>query len=137
MNNFHYAAPTSLAQAVALLEGAKGRARVLAGGTDLIVQLRERLRDADMVVDLKKIPELNEFFIDLGMTPEDAAKLAVSHGAGEILLTSIDRDGSLQGYDEELVRRGGAFSGVGRCAGDGQGAADLSGRSTAAVRRAA
>jgi len=60
VSNFDYAAPTSLAQATALLEGAHGTARVLAGGTDLIVQLREHLRDADLVVDLKKIPELME-----------------------------------------------------------------------------
>jgi cyclase len=51
-----------------------------------------------------------EVFVDRGrakldLTPEAAAKLAVENGAGEILLTSIDRDGSLQGYDEELVRR--------------------------------
>ena len=60
MSNFDYAAPTSLAQATALLEGAHGTARVLAGGTDLIVQLREHLRDADLVVNIKKIPELME-----------------------------------------------------------------------------
>jgi len=60
VSNFDYAAPTSLAQATALLEGAHGTARVLAGGTDLIVQLREHLRDADLVVNIKKIPELME-----------------------------------------------------------------------------
>ena len=60
MSNFDYAAPTSLAQATALLEGAHGTARVLAGGTDLIVQLREHLRDADLVVNIKEIPELME-----------------------------------------------------------------------------
>ena len=60
MSNFDYAAPTSLAQATALLGGAHGTARVLAGGTDLIVQLREHLRDADLVVNIKKIPELME-----------------------------------------------------------------------------
>jgi cyclase len=38
-------------------------------------------------------------------TPEQAARLAVEHGAGEIFLTSIDRDGSLRGYDTELIRR--------------------------------
>ncbi len=60
MSNFDYTVPTSLAQATALLEGAHGTARVLAGGTDLIVQLREHLRDADLVVNIKKIPELME-----------------------------------------------------------------------------
>ena len=74
MNNFDYAAPTSLAQATALLEGARGTARVLAGGTDLIVQLRERLRAADLVVDLKKIPELME----LTFSPDEGLRLGAS-----------------------------------------------------------
>ena len=60
MKDFSYAAPTSLAEASRLLAGASGRARILAGGTDIIVQLREGLRDADLVVDVKKIPELTE-----------------------------------------------------------------------------
>jgi len=33
------------------------------------------------------------------------AKTAAECGAGEILLTSIDRDGTMQGYDLELIRR--------------------------------
>ncbi|MGO9812691.1 MAG: FAD binding domain-containing protein [Isosphaeraceae bacterium] len=64
MSDFDYAAPTSLAQATALLEGAHGTVRVLAGGTDLIVQLREHLRDADLVVNVKRIPELMELRYD-------------------------------------------------------------------------
>ena len=60
MRNFDYEAPTSLAEATALLAKANGTARVLAGGTDLLVQLREQLRDADLVVDVKRIPELME-----------------------------------------------------------------------------
>ncbi len=60
MKDFSYAAPTSLAEASRLLAGANGKARILAGGTDIIVQLREGLRDADLVVDVKKIPELTE-----------------------------------------------------------------------------
>jgi carbon-monoxide dehydrogenase medium subunit len=60
MKNFAYAAPTTLAEATRLMAEATGTARVLAGGTDLIVQLREHLRDADLVVDIKKVPEVME-----------------------------------------------------------------------------
>lgn len=38
------------------------------------------------------------------LSAPDAARLAVDSGAGEILLTSIDQDGSLAGYDLDLIR---------------------------------
>jgi len=40
-----------------------------------------------------------------GLDPVSWAKQAVELGAGEILLTSIDRDGTYQGYDIELIRQ--------------------------------
>lgn len=58
MIDFEYAAPTDLDEAVGLLAKAGDRAKLLAGGTDIIVQLREGLRTADVVIDVKKIPEL-------------------------------------------------------------------------------
>ncbi len=58
---FEYAAPTTVAEAIKLLAENNGRAKVLAGGTDILVQLREGLRNADLVVDVKKIPELTEY----------------------------------------------------------------------------
>ena len=39
-----------------------------------------------------------------GMSPVSVAKAAQACGAGEILLTSIDREGTLQGYDIDLIR---------------------------------
>ena len=60
MNNFDYAAPTTLAEATALLAASRGTARILAGGTDLIVQLREHLREADLVINIKRVPELTQ-----------------------------------------------------------------------------
>src|SRR4029450_10716869 len=52
-----YEAPDSLDSAVALLAGAPGDARVLAGGTDLLVQMRADVLDPELIVDIKKIPE--------------------------------------------------------------------------------
>jgi aerobic carbon-monoxide dehydrogenase medium subunit len=52
-----YEAPDSVEGAVALLAGATGDARVLAGGTDLLVQMRADILDPDLVVDIKKISE--------------------------------------------------------------------------------
>jgi carbon-monoxide dehydrogenase medium subunit len=60
LKDFSYAAPASLAEATRLLADANGKARLLAGGTDILVQLRENLKDADLVIDVKKIPELTE-----------------------------------------------------------------------------
>jgi len=52
-----YEAPESLDTAVALLAGARGDARVLAGGTDLLVQMRADVLDPELIVDIKNIPE--------------------------------------------------------------------------------
>ena len=43
MRPFEYRAPTSIDEAVALLADKGERARPLAGGTDLLVQLRQML----------------------------------------------------------------------------------------------
>jgi len=64
MQAIQYAAPESVPEAVALLNRFGTRARVLAGGTDLIVQVREHVRDVDVFVDGKAIPELMELSFD-------------------------------------------------------------------------
>ncbi len=58
MKPFDYTAPSTIADAVSLLSQHNGEARVLAGGTDILVQLREGLREAGIVIDVKKIAEL-------------------------------------------------------------------------------
>ena len=58
MHTFSYARPQSLAEAVALLETHGADARVLAGGTDLIVRLRDGSLRPALVVDIKRIAEL-------------------------------------------------------------------------------
>jgi carbon-monoxide dehydrogenase medium subunit len=54
---FDYVAPKSLDEAIAALKQHGASARVLAGGTDLIVQAREGKRDVGVVIDVKAIPE--------------------------------------------------------------------------------
>jgi CO/xanthine dehydrogenase FAD-binding subunit len=54
---FKYERPSSLAEALRLLEAQPG-AVLLAGGTDLVVELRNRSRKPSLVVDLKRIREL-------------------------------------------------------------------------------
>lgn len=59
MRDFDYIAPTTLDEAVALLAEQNGRARALAGGTDLIDHVRTGRLEPDVVVDIKRIPDLN------------------------------------------------------------------------------
>ncbi len=53
-----YEAPETLEAAVGLLANASGQARVLAGGTDIMVQLHADMSDPDLLVDIKKISEM-------------------------------------------------------------------------------
>jgi|TARA_B110000240_G_scaffold196258_1_gene247979 CO/xanthine dehydrogenase FAD-binding subunit len=60
MHPFAYAAPSTVKEAVEILTKHGDKARPMAGGTDLLVQIRGGKFDLDMVVDIKKIPELTE-----------------------------------------------------------------------------
>ncbi len=60
MRPFAYERPTDLAAAVALLAEHGPDARLLAGGTDLIIRLRDGSIQPQMVVDLKRIAELDD-----------------------------------------------------------------------------
>jgi len=55
-----YESPTTAKAAVDLLSKEKGKAYVLAGGTDLLVRLRMDMIEPDLMVDIKNIPAMNE-----------------------------------------------------------------------------
>ena len=59
-----YEAPKTLEQAIALLSGGAGKAMVLAGGTDVLIQLRSGRADPQLLVDIKAIPEMRSIVAD-------------------------------------------------------------------------
>jgi CO/xanthine dehydrogenase FAD-binding subunit len=62
-----YIAPSTVEEAVRILAEAPGSAKVLSGGTDLLVQLRSGRAKPELIVDIKKIPGIS------GIREHDAA----------------------------------------------------------------
>jgi carbon-monoxide dehydrogenase medium subunit len=56
---FHYEAPRSIDEAIALLEGGGGEAKVLAGGQSLVPLLKLRFASPELLVDINNLPGLD------------------------------------------------------------------------------
>jgi carbon-monoxide dehydrogenase medium subunit len=86
---FEYACPATLNEAVALLASHKGEAKPIAGGQSLMPMMAFRVAQPTMLVDLRKLPDLNKITIGpdgvrLGAMVrwrdiEDDARLAAAH----------------------------------------------------------
>jgi carbon-monoxide dehydrogenase medium subunit len=75
INDFNYHKPKDINEALTLLSNLKGKAKILAGGTDLIVHLKEEIVKTENVIDIKGITKLNKievsednFFLGAGVT---------------------------------------------------------------------
>ena len=66
MKDFEYFAPHTLEEGLRLLEEKRENARLLAGGTDLVVQMKSGRVSPSSIIDTKKIPELNRLDDDPG-----------------------------------------------------------------------
>jgi len=66
MHTFSYARPGTLAEAVSLLAAHGPEARVLAGGTDLVIRLRDGSARPSVVVDVKRVAELDPAIREAG-----------------------------------------------------------------------
>lgn len=64
MRNLEYFEPGSLQEAVGLLQRYGSKARMLAGGTDLLIQIRERIEQPEQLINIKKIPGIDELHFD-------------------------------------------------------------------------
>jgi carbon-monoxide dehydrogenase medium subunit len=67
---FEFVAPSSIDEAVKILASNGDDSRIIAGGTDILVQMRSGRRTPSIVVDVKGIPELNTMSFDasIGLT---------------------------------------------------------------------
>src|SRR5918993_34024 len=58
MSEVQYQSAKSVKEAVKFMQAAKGKGYILAGGTDLLVQMKSGARTPGVIVDVKKIPEM-------------------------------------------------------------------------------
>lgn len=81
---------------------------------ELIKEAARRVGNQSLVVvmDVKKSGLLGRYELfthngqrGTGLNPVEFARMAESLGAGEILVNSIDRDGTMQGYDHSLINQ--------------------------------
>jgi len=101
MPNFDYEAPTTLKNALKFLSE-QGEIRPLAGGTDIIDQLKSNRRNADLVVDLKRVPELLTLELDdtrlrigSAVSCTEVHKLTVENGCFPALSEASELIGSI------------------------------------------
>jgi carbon-monoxide dehydrogenase medium subunit len=61
-----YEKPQTVAEAARLLSAEKGTARILAGGTDVLVQMKSGLVEPDLLVDIKALPGTRSIVAEAG-----------------------------------------------------------------------
>jgi len=79
MSTLAYSAPSTVEEAVRILAGAPGVAKVLSGGTDLLVQLRSGRAKPELIVDTKKIPGIS------GIREQDGAFIIGAATSGAVI----------------------------------------------------
>ena len=98
MHELNYEAPTSLDQAISVLAAAGENGRMLAGGTDLIIQMRAGVRQPGQVIDAKKVPELQA----LSFEAQTGLRLGAARACSDIIA-----DATVQQHYPGLVEAAG------------------------------
>jgi CO/xanthine dehydrogenase FAD-binding subunit len=104
MINFDYFAPLSLREALTIMDRQRENARALAGGTDLVIQLKDGRARPEAIVDVKSIPELTRLewkegrglYIGAAVPLNKIAAFAPVKSKYPMLATACSLIGSLQ-----------------------------------------
>ena len=104
MQPFSYARPTTLAATVELLARHGPAARLLAGGTDLIIRLRDGTLEPAVVIDLKGVAELRP-----GIVEGEAGELRI---AATTVMTDVMADARIRRDYEALAEAAGVVGSV-------------------------
>ena len=98
-----YLFPSSVEEALAMLAEREGRARLVAGGTDLVIELTEGRRAADCLVDITRIAGLDKITLEDGMivlganvTHRQASESPLVRERATVLAEACRAVGSLQ-----------------------------------------
>ena len=103
MNWIDYQKPKTLSEALDLLHQAEGKGRVIAGGTDLVLQLKRGKHQTELLVDITDIAELKHIHYDgdcirigAGVTHAEVAKTSSIQREAKILAEGCAQVGSPQ-----------------------------------------
>ena len=98
-----YCLAQSISEAMHILEESQGQARILAGGTDLALDIHEGKHQAQKLVDISRIPQLREIRLETeyikigaGVTHTEAAQSPLIKKYFPALAEGCSRVGSLQ-----------------------------------------
>lgn len=103
MVRFDYIEPCSLKEATTLVSAQDTKGKIIAGGTDLLVQIKERKLDVDRLISLSKIPGLRFIhddgrWINIGTmtTIRDLEQSSVVQKSLPVLFDAVEGFGSVQ-----------------------------------------
>lgn len=105
MNAFSVAIPETLDEAISIVESHSGQAKYIAGGTDVMVKVKEGILTSDLFVSLKKIPGMDRIELDpatgeltIGalVTHRDLEGSAVIQSRYPIIADAVAHIGSVQ-----------------------------------------
>ncbi len=88
LSEFEYLKPTTLSEATGVLKKQSGRARIIAGGTDLLVEMKSRSIQPRMLIDIKSLPGLGN--IEFG--EKDGLRIGALATMNEIVSSSVIRE---------------------------------------------